>query len=93
MRRTRRLRNSPLDSFGFGIVGIVIMWVLMFLVAATVGHFTITYILGAFFGDVASWLALPIFLRGVIGAVLAGPSIPAAIITFIVSLFVSTPFL
>lgn len=93
MRRTRRFRTSPLNGFGLEIAVTVIIWVLMFLVAATVGNLTIAYILEAFFGDITAWLALPLLLRAVIGAMLAGPSIPAAILTFIVSLFVSTPFL
>lgn len=83
---------SRQETFG-GLIAMLMVWAFTFLAAAFIGNIAIGYILGAFFGDVSAWLALPLILRAVIGAVLAGPSIPAAIVTFLVSLFVSTPFL
>lgn len=70
---------------------ILVLWPIILIAAAFVGRFCIDFIVVSLFADPSWWTGVPYFVQAIIGLILSEVAIPGAVVTWLVSFFVSFP--
>lgn len=70
---------------------IFILWPVLMVLIAILGRFCIDFIVVSLFADPTWWTSVPYFVQAIIGLILSEVALPGAVVTWLVSFFVSFP--